>query len=78
METWWGKASGEREAVFLALGNEMEQLERKVRGSQGPQGCGAGFGSRAGLGEAAQDGQHLQEPGNNPGEEKGVRRSCSM
>lgn len=78
MVTWWGKSSGESAAVFLALGNEMEQLEGKVSGSQGPQGPGAGFGSRAGLGEGAQDGQHLQVPGNNPWEEKGMRRSCSV
>lgn len=49
-----------------------------MRGRQGPQGPGAGFGSRAGLGEAAQDGQDLQEPGNNPREEKGMRSCCSM
>lgn len=78
MVTRWGKSSGKSAAVFLALGNDMEQLERKVRGSQGPQGPGVEFRSRARLGEGAQDGQHLQVSGNYPWEEQGMRRICSM
>lgn len=38
MVTSLGKSDGESAAVFLALGNEIEQLERKVRASQGATG----------------------------------------